>query len=358
MGNPMKIAVFGPHDAAFTNAMTAGLEQLRHHVIQQNASAWTASQASAYEFEAVFLPGLRGNYGAVARYYSGHGIPVFSVDAPHLRTTGDQFRVERLFSNNRLPEFDGAQNEDRLAVHGIQVRTKARTKNNYILFCGQKRDDQSHGLGHGGYEDFVRGALATIRSLSDSEIYWRPHPSDVFPVAGFDGTQLPADVSLEESLAKAWLVATHSSGSGIEALVAGIPVVVFAHPVYEELAFTTQTWKDIVPPKPEAVKALLTRLAYTQWTYAEIASGLPLEHLLKGSPFPGALPEPVKEPGSGSPKLSEKPKAPENPAATPEAMPNLVAENPGLQHKETKLGAPPNLAEDKPAEPTAQLKKA
>jgi hypothetical protein len=328
--NAMNVAVFGPHGSGVTDALMAGLDQLRHKAIHQNASAWVEGQASPDEFDAVFLPGLRGNYGAVARYYSGHDVPVYSLDAPHLRTIGEQFRVERLFSKTSLPEFDGLPNEDRLEKHGLHIRSKARTKNNYILFCGQTRTDASHGLGHVGYEEFVKAALATVRSLSDSEVYWRPHPKDPFLAPGFDGTLLPAESSLDDSLAKAWLVVTHSSGSGIEALVAGVPVLVFGHPIYEDLAYTTQTWKDIAPPKPEAVKGLVTQLAYTQWSLGEIASGTPLKHVMHGTPFPGAVP-PTKK---SAPEKPEKPetKEPEVPVK-PEAAPPAEVPKPEVPEK-------------------------
>src|SRR5690606_3885364 len=104
---------------------------------------------------------------------------------------------------------------------------------------------------------------------------YRPHPRG--------GIDLPGVEShtgwLEESLAGARLVVTWNSNVGHDALLAGVPVVAHGPAAYDELTGETL-------PSVDARREYFHRVAYGQWTLAEMRSGLcqrfVLDHLLTG----------------------------------------------------------------------------
>jgi hypothetical protein len=109
------------------------------------------------------------------------------------------------------------------------------------------------------------------RRHTTREVRVRPHP----------GRHAPA-VPLAEDLAVAGVVVVWSSRVGLEALLAGVPVVSLS----PHWIGRTAAWPDLAeldaPPFPTAARlAMFERLAWAQWTIEEIANGCAFAGLLR-----------------------------------------------------------------------------
>lgn len=85
---------------------------------------------------------------------------------------------------------------------------------------------------------------------------------------------------LSRALADAWIVVTHSSAVALEALAAGLPVIV-TEPTFCAARLGTP-WERIqepVRPTLEERRELFARIAGQQWTLAEMRSGEAWERL-------------------------------------------------------------------------------
>src|SRR5690606_20547109 len=139
------------------------------------------------------------------------------------------------------------------------------------LICGQVPGDAAHGLDADSYLNWLR---AIVSQYPDA--VYRPHPR-----GGIDLPGVESHIgSLEEALAGARLVVTWNSNVGHDALLAGVPVVAQRPTAYAELLGETL-------PSVEARREYFHRVAYGQWTLAEMHSGLCqrfiLENLLTGA---------------------------------------------------------------------------
>jgi hypothetical protein len=87
-----------------------------------------------------------------------------------------------------------------------------------------------------------------------------------------------------EALRDAWAVVTISSNSGHEALLAGVPVFCDSRAMYAALANTSlAALEEPHFPAPAELRRYLARVAYAQWTLAEIETGAPIRFLLDAS---------------------------------------------------------------------------
>jgi hypothetical protein len=116
---------------------------------------------------------------------------------------------------------------------------------------------------------WAEGIAAHIRRLTERPVRIRPHP----------GPHQPAR-ALADDLAQAFCVVVWASRVGIEALVAGVPVI---SPFRKWIAApaTGGLIEDIrCPARPDRLPAF-ERLAWAQYTVEEIADGWPLAGLLR-----------------------------------------------------------------------------
>ena len=113
-----------------------------------------------------------------------------------------------------------------------------------------------------------------LRMITDRQVVLRPHPrSRLYPAA--ERARLP----LERALDGAHAVVTWSSSIAARALVFGVPVVFEAPHIVCAGACTRGIATIEAPATPDRLPAL-ERLAWAQWSVAEIARGTAFEHLL------------------------------------------------------------------------------
>lgn len=167
-----------------------------------------------------------------------------------------------------------------------------------VLVLGQVCPDAQHDLTVEAHNRFVVEVLAALAKLKVPAVY-RPHPrsrepvpaENIFAVHPDAIIQAPSeDATLERALSGARAVVTWNSTAGLEALAMGVPVFCrrershyaeIAHDV-TALAKVLTASRQMTPtrPKPDAVSAYLARVAYAQWTLAEIESGVALRFAL------------------------------------------------------------------------------
>lgn len=172
---------------------------------------------------------------------------------------GQFYRITR-----RKLWHDGRGEPDymRLGRHALTFEPARKTGTD-VLFVGQSDGFYRRWTDH-PLEAYISALRAVVRGVSDRKIIVRRKP-----IHGH--TEPP----LDEHLAKAWIVITHSSAIALQALARGIPVVV-GDPTYPAARLATEIENIESPrfPDPDEVRNLFAVLAAQQWTIAECAHGV------------------------------------------------------------------------------------
>lgn len=136
----------------------------------------------------------------------------------------------------------------------------------YYLICGQVLGDASlEGV------DYIGWLHSIPQEHAGKPVKFRPHPVGF----GYTVAHTVTQGSLAHDLDHAAGVITFNSNSAVDALLAGVPVVVSdkGSMVYHDVGHTLDDWK-----RPDRRK-IVDRLAYCQWTHDEISQGLAWDHL-------------------------------------------------------------------------------
>lgn len=265
-----RVGLFGYPSRANFRAAEAGLRKAGVEVVPQVASCFSTSQPAKGIHGAVVLD-LFGRGPEIADYYSKRGVRVAVMTPPLLAPAdGTDMLSVSPWQPSELPEPDF----DREEGLGLEYPERKRVKAQYVLVVGQRTGNPEHGVSRNGMDEWAKKAIGTVRSLCDSRVVWRPHPTDVWPCPAADRMSNPADESLEDALSGAWLVVTHSSQVGLEALVAGLPVVAQGDNVpWSEYCGSLSRFKDLAGLDEDDRRELAARVAAMQMTLPEIASG-------------------------------------------------------------------------------------
>ena len=142
-----------------------------------------------------------------------------------------------------------------------------RTEGAHVLVC----PNRSFGIpGQMMPPHWAADVCKRLHGVSGREIRLRPHPGNA-----------PARRPLAADLAGAWAVVIWSSSAGVQALLAGIPVICEA-PRWICKGATAIGIASVAQPYHDdaARRHALQRLAWAQWHVAEIATGEPFRRLL------------------------------------------------------------------------------
>jgi len=235
------------------------------------------------------------------------GKPVLVIDSGYIRR-GEYYAVG-LGGINYEADFKNANSPaDRFNALGVEIKPW-REGGEYVLLCGQRVIDITLPCKPPQWAAVMRDV---VRSVTDLPILYRPYPSEPKVYSRIDGT-LPSRGSLEDDLADAALLVTHTSNVVIQALLEGIPCVTTGKGVADRVV-SIGLKPEPEPPLPTWArgKAALIRhvldaprhtlpdrvpffhdLAYAQWTKDEMESGLPFRRLM-GIEEP-RKPEPITE---------------------------------------------------------------
>lgn len=144
-----------------------------------------------------------------------------------------------------------------------------------VLVMGQVLGDAA--LAHVNYREWQEKAVIAAKKY-ELPVYFRRHPH---PRARADGTQLRVPLSkstLEEDLARAAVVVTLNSNSGVDAVLAGVPAITYD--------VGAMAWKVTAHKIGEIARPCrrqwVHELAYAQWLLHEIESGEAWAHIGRG----------------------------------------------------------------------------
>ena len=164
----------------------------------------------------------------------------------------------------------------------------------YILLCMQKVGDAS--LRDADVFEWTENTVNDIRKHTDRKIIIRPHPlyrksslhntlkEKVLNVSNthWQETDLLKDgfVSIQEQLQKAWCTVTYTSGSGIDAVINGIPNIACdtGSMVYD---VSSKEIAEVENPYRGEKKEWTNRIAHCQWSIEEFESGECWKHVSK-----------------------------------------------------------------------------
>lgn len=221
---------------------------------------WTvhkgAKEAAARRFEA--SGGPRGGGGRV--------IVAEEAYIRHVPGVAEQFFALSLHDHNGAGSFHVGNGE---RWDGWNIPLKPwRTSGEHIVVREQR------GIGStlmASPPNWHLDAVRRLRDLTQRKVVVRTHPKTLKR----KGRYTPP----ESVLAGAWCVVTWASALGVKALLEGIPVIACApHWICEGAAGRTLEQVND-PPMPERLPAF-RRLAWAQWSMAEIRSGEAFKHLL------------------------------------------------------------------------------
>jgi hypothetical protein len=184
---------------------------------------------------------------------------------------------------NGLGRFGNNENLDisRPSKLGINLKPPKQNRQPAILIACQ----HEHSLqweGQPCMSEWARLKIQEIRKYTDRPIVVRPHPRSPFhlSMAGItiqQPTKLPNTYDDYNFNTDYHCVVNHNSGPPIHAAINGIPVITdessLAYPVSDLI-------ENIENPQLGQRDLWLLKLAHTEWTVDEIATGAPLERLI------------------------------------------------------------------------------
>jgi len=169
-----------------------------------------------------------------------------------------------------------------------------RQSGDYILVCMQKVGDAS--LRGKDIFQWTRETVREIRNHTHRKIIIRPHPlyrksgahkvlkDEMLGIADVHWQESdltkPAFVPIEDQVAKAWCTVTYSSGTGIDAVINGVPNIACdtGSMVYD---VSSKKLSEVENPFRGDKKEWANKLAHCQWSIEEFESGECWEHVSK-----------------------------------------------------------------------------
>jgi len=300
---PLDIGIFPL--TAKTGTRLATLEAFAQHLsATRHRVGWAASK----EYQSCDVAIVYGSPGAGdgrrrqirQSIISRHQGPVLIVETPLLgrkvlppgrsllqRKSGESFDRFRISLNGSFWDngifcnepADGARWETLRRELGLELMDY-RKDGDHILLIGQVPGDASlRGLDVYGW---IESTVIDLAIQSDRRIVIRPHPlSDHKKLGalarrlrslGLDKCEIRPGGTLSEALRSAWATITYSSGAAIDSLLMGIPAFSLC-PASMAWPVTDHELAKIEAPTLFDRRPWLDRLAHSQWTVEEIATG-------------------------------------------------------------------------------------
>jgi len=212
--------------------------------------------------------------------------PLVVIETPLLgRTITNKHEYHRVGLNHFMRGLTDFKNEnspsDRFEKLGLKIKPW-RKKGDHILIVGQNMNDASlFGI---DFSLWVKNTIQHLRRYTDRPIVFRDHPENKDLMKNLIDTYKWANVSysnngtINDDLKNAHCTVAYTSGSSIDSILAGVPVIPcsecnFVWPV------SSHQLSEIENPKLGEREQLLYDLAYAQWSVDEIKQGKPWQHL-------------------------------------------------------------------------------
>lgn len=226
------------------------------------------------------------------RAHARVGVQVIALDkgyARHKHVGGIAWEYWRVSVGSHQPTqmLSTPRPSDRWEKLGLRV-APWRKNGNHILFAGSSaKYHEFYGIQDPSRYAFKR--IREMREFTNREVVYRPKPSwhDAVPVSG---SVFNTKGTINDALLGAHALVTHGSNACFEAMLLGVPSIILGDGVAKPISSTKL--EDIRSPRLAKNKerlALLSSLAYFQWTLAEMASGEAWEFLRPMVPEPPGL---------------------------------------------------------------------
>ena len=268
--------IIGEPDWAPLSAFAEGLRSVGLDAFWTPINDWAREDCVA-----AVVYGLRFQGKDIVDHYAARGIPVVVIDHGYIKRVNVVSDLPTGYLQvgiNRLGWMPAAApSADRFEALGVSAQARSPRPIRRALIMGQVAHDASHRLAPAQLEHCYEKLAEELFEVGIKTIAFRPHPlgASVNPKLRYDDVS-----SLDDAIARADLVVSINSNSGLDAILAGCPAAVLKASHYTELAYRWPVWPALIEaPNPERVNAYLQRLAYAQWTDAEIRAGLPLQFL-------------------------------------------------------------------------------
>lgn len=179
-------------------------------------------------------------------------------------------RMEYHRISHRRLWCDGTGEPDyaRLDRLGVQF-APARSGGRHVLVALQSPEFYARWAGM-SQQQYVNRLQGQLRAVTRRPIVMRHKPIG----------RMRRQPSIGQALANAWIVVTHSSAVALDALAAGVPVIV-TEPTFcaARLATPWHRLENPYRPTQDERRELFARIAGRQWTLAEMRSGEAWERL-------------------------------------------------------------------------------
>ena len=214
---------------------------------------------------------------------------------------GEVFRRQReknldviVLETGYINRGDGEHHHYAAGFNGLNGRADFRNKNmpddrarsielkpwregGSVVVCGQVPWDAS--VDSTDHYLWCQSTVEKLRDYTDRRIKFRPHPlalNAMKPLWGCETSTVP----LAEDLNSAHCVVTFNSNSGVEALIAGVPVVA-SDPGSMVWSVANRSLISVdVPNKPDRTD-WLNSITYAQWNLQEMMEGEAWRHLMR-----------------------------------------------------------------------------
>lgn len=243
---------------------------------------------AAHDVRFAYTCGMHWQERAARAFLESKGVPLVVLDLGYFkraknstdRTGYNQVGIGRI---GWVPDCEvDSSRWDALGIADAVEPVTNRPKN--LLILGQVPNDSQHGMNEIQLNRWFEEQSKPFKD-SGYTVTFRPHPLHLRGKApACDHISTPTLCSLEKALAGCSHVLTYNSTAGLDAILAGIPVVCHESAHYYHIA--TYGAKYVAR---EFVNEHMHRLAWAQWTCAEIESGAPIRFL-----FPDIMPKPAK----------------------------------------------------------------
>lgn len=267
--------VYGlPDESVETAAFVEGLRRISRPFRVLNHNGFARGQ---HEWDAtrVFVSGLRGQGAEIRAAYNERGIDVAVCDYGYLnRVSGiATFQTGHWqLGLNRLGWIvPDPMPVDRFQALGIPIRRRSN-RGRAVYVCGQHAGDPSHGLDRDGIAQWAMREIGYVRARTMRPIVWRSHPDSPLEIGGVE--QSAGLIDWDD----VYSVICINSNVGLEALLNGVPVFCREDAPYAALG-ARRFAEKVNPPSVRDVQDYLARVAWSQWTLAEIRTGKPIEFL-------------------------------------------------------------------------------
>lgn len=206
--------------------------------------------------------------------YKGHRLLVvesaFQRRGDYYQIGWDGFAGFADFNNEGVPD-------DRWRAMGIETRPWQRRPDGPVVVFGQlPRDTQVQDTDHVAWCQTTM--LHYLRV--NERVYFRPHPRQKDPeeVYGVPKRVWAPWKKLPEVLSHARVAVTWNSTTGVDAAIAGVPVVTCDKGA---MAWPIAAHGLDAPPRYPSRRSWLAGIGYAQWTLKEMMEGAPWRHLTR-----------------------------------------------------------------------------